>query len=488
MRTQTTLTVVGAACALLLAGAKLSATDVLPGFFFPFPPPADSAEVTSIPLRPPDDPSRPAPPRQRSLAEPRKPPFALSEGDRVLFLGDQLLRGELEFGHWETRLTSQYPNSNLAFRNLSWLTNHPLLTPLLVDHGEPADRWLEPILNHVARIRPTVVFLGFGTEAAAAGEPGLDSFRTNLNRLIDGLLTSPDSPPPRLVILSPLSSEPGDPPTAGADEDTPPCAHYAQVLWDAATSRQCEFIDLYRWSQAERQAWHALPESDRNEARALTKDGLRLTQYGYWRLTLAWEPGLRWAPNNWRFGYLTDGSLRDGQFGIELVQRSRSGRQATATTIEARLPTPNPPRIDDIDPAPRPQCYIQITGLDPGDYALHVDGQRIVQGNEAEWARYQIIGKGPSWDQAERLRQTIVRKNTLLLSHWLMEDPSQLAGDPDDPQIHQLEAQIATLRKPVLRTYEVRPATGDSSPIRRSTGPTPRRPLVPPQPGSQTPP
>ena len=473
MRTQTTLTVVGAACALLLAGIKASAADALPDFFLPFPPRTEAAEAAPIPLRPLDDQSIPVPPRQRRTLPSGKPPFVLHEGDRVLFLGDELLRGELEYGHLETRLTSQYPDRNVTFRNLSWLTDHPLADPGSVDRLVP-DSWLEPLLHHAVRIRPTIVFLGFGTDAAAAGEPGLEVFRGNLNRLIDGLLTSPEYPPPRLVILGPLSRELATPATGDADDHDDELIHYAQALWEVAASRQCEFIDLYRWSQAEGRRSRALAQPDQEASRALTKEGLRLSQYGYWRMTLALERGLRWAPNHWRFGYLADGGLRDGQFGIELMQRSRSVNHVTARTLEARLPTPNPPRILDTEPDSRPQCYIQITGLDPGVYALEVDGELIVQGTQTEWARYQVISQGPSWDQAEQLRQIIVSKNALLLSRWRSEDPLQPPGDPADAYVDELESQITTLRKPVPRTYELQRVVGRRNPRVPSAASPPR--------------
>jgi len=465
------------ACALLLAGTQASAADALPDFLFPFPPATNAAEATPIPLRPPDIASVSSPARSRRLLRSRTPPFAFPDGDRVLFLGDQLLRGELDYGHFETRLTSQYPNSNVTFRNLSWLANHPLATPVSADEPEPLESWLDPLLNRADRIRPTIVFLGFGTGAAPAGEPGLTSFRANLDRLIDGLLTSPAYPPPRLVILSPLSRELASPSTADTDEQEAKLSLYADHLWEVASSRQCEFVDLYGWSEAVGRASRTLPEPDQSAARAITKDGLRLTQYGYWRMTPVLEWALHWSPNSWRFGYMADNTLRGGQFGIELTQRNRSGRQVTARTIEDRLPTPIPPGILDTDPTPRPRCYIQITGLEPGVYALHVDGERIVEGTEAEWDRYQTVSQGPSWDQAERLRQTIVRKNNLLLSARLSEDPPQPHGDLADPRVEELETQIATLRKPVPHSYQLhRVGTDEEPPTSTRGGPRIRHP------------
>ena len=465
-----------------LLGGHLMAAAALPDFLLPFPPEIATVETTPIPLRPGNASTLRPLSAERRFSQWAPLPFVLREGDRVLFLGDQLFGGELEHGYLETRLTVLYPEQNITFENLSWFRELPLVEPMLAGREGPPDDWLEVILGRVARIQPTVVFLGFGTEAALAGQDALAVFRASLDRLIKGLLTAPDYPAPRLVILSSLSLQLGTPPWADNSAAVMPvCIPYAQALWETAVEHQCEFIDLYRWSEAEARDWWALSEAERTEERALIEDRLRLTPYGYWRLTLAWENGLRWMANNWRFGYMADGSLRDGQFGIQLLHRHRSRRHASLRTLEARLPTPNPPGVIDIEPDSRPQCYIQITGLDPGLYALEVDGQRIVEGSETEWARYQVISHGPSWDQAERLRQVIVRKNELLREGWMLADAGQQLPDLLYAELQQIRKQIALLRRPVPRAYEVRRLTDQGVQPAPPSPRTPRR-VTPPSP------
>jgi hypothetical protein len=163
-------------------------------------------------------------------------------------------------------------------------------------------------------------------------------------------------------------------------------------------------------------------------------------------MTAAIEFGLRWRPNTWRFGYNEDGSLREGQFGVELLERSRSTTNITANIQEERLPTPTPPGVSPDDPAPRPLCYIQAPGLEAGDYALTISGERIQQASARDWARYQIIRKGPSWAQSESLRQLIILKN------------ATRQANPTDSDIIRLEGEISRQRLPSQRTLEIYPA------------------------------
>src|SRR5262245_27153339 len=47
-------------------------------------------------------------------------PFALKDGDRVVFLGNTLIEREQRYGYWETLLTLRYPGKQVVFRNLGW--------------------------------------------------------------------------------------------------------------------------------------------------------------------------------------------------------------------------------------------------------------------------------------------------------------------------------------------------------------------------------
>lgn len=430
-----------------------------------------------VPLQPNPALARPA----RREFPPRQPPFELRHRDRVLFLGDSLLADEASHGYLETRLTAQYPRQELTFRNLSWSDAHPFSPSSIgASAGANSEAWLSRLTNLTALVQPNVVFVSFGTAASHAGADGLPAFKQSYERLLDALQVTGANGPVRCVLLSPAYCEPlpdAQPDPAQRNEQL---LRYAQAVYDLATNRSCEFVNCHGYLKGETQNASATPRPPR-----LTEDGIRLSAYGYARLTLAVEQALRWPPNNWRFGLMSDNNLRDGGFGAQILQRQRSEEFATVVLLEQRLPTPNVPGYVELQPDRKPQCYIQLPGLNPGQYELRVDDQKVLNGTDSEWARFEIIARGPSWDQAEALRQAIVQKNAAVTERWRAvagqaSAASGIAG-PDlsaDPQIVEWEAKIQELKRPVKRKYEI---------IRAGSRPTTSAPAANPAPAATTP-
>ncbi len=113
--------------------------------------------------------------------------------------------------------------------------------------------------------------------------------------------------------------------------------------------------------------------------------------------------------------------------------------------------------------------------LKPGRYTLQIDGGPVQTADSQTWLRpnlsFDQILKGPSFDQAENLRQVIVEKNRLFFNRWRPQNETYLFGFrkyeqgqnareiPEfDPLIEKLEKEIARLRKPVPHTYQLVPA------------------------------
>jgi len=404
--------------------------------------PTPTPDQGAILLRPPRD-RRPPPPA----------PLEFRQGDRVLFVGDRLMAGEAVWGYLETRLTCQFPECDVVFRHLFETGDSPLVQPGTVIDGDGAGAdWLEPVLARAAAFKPTVVVVGYGTEASQAGEAGLARFTTAYARLLDGLAALDAGVTLRWVLLSPISAEDLHAAPPPQQQESSAAEPYARALLDLATQRNAEFVNLYGWSLAEGRFARERAEKHGEPLRILADADLDLNPYGYWRMTLVVEQALRWPYNTWRFGLMPDQSLRDGGFGARLLDRSRTDTQARVVLIEDRLPTPNPPGPVERLSGAKPHCYIQLPGLRTGTYALRVDSQPILEGTEAEWARYEIIAQGPSWDQAEALRRAIVEKNDLARRADLAQ-PAEAASY--QARIAELEQTIAQLRRPVQRTYEV---------------------------------
>ena len=87
-----------------------------------------------------------------------------------------------------------------------------------------------------------------------------------------------------------------------------------------------------------------------------------------------------------------------------------------------------------------------------------MDNHPVIEGNHAAWGRYEIIAQGPSWDQVEELRQSIVKKNRLFVERWQPAGPAHkdpAATPADDPAVREVENVIDKLKRPVERDYEL---------------------------------
>jgi hypothetical protein len=46
--------------------------------------------------------------------------FELTDGDRVVFLGNSLFENDLQYGYLELALTTRWPQRNVTYRNIGW--------------------------------------------------------------------------------------------------------------------------------------------------------------------------------------------------------------------------------------------------------------------------------------------------------------------------------------------------------------------------------
>jgi hypothetical protein len=286
----------------------------------------------------------------------------------------------------------------------------------------------------------------------------------------------------RIAVLTPTPVE-----TArGAKDETgrhdAPARRYAEAVAELATARAWPLVNAFDALEADAATAEARGKTSAPLPR-LTANGTDLTAYGYWRLTLPLERGLGWVANNWRFGLMPGNTIRDGGFGGRLTQYSRGTTWVQLDFHETRLPSPNPEGYIELLPGSRPLCYIQVTGLDSGQYELTVDSRAVCSGSAEDWGRFMVVGQGPSWDQAEQLRQTIVAKNALVRERWLPLARAADAPPPGwdaSPSISELEAKIHQLRQPVRRAFKLsRPARPPGARPSASIPPSPPPPPVP---------
>ncbi len=133
--------------------------------------------------------------------------FQFRDGDRVVLVGNTLVERAQRYGHLETALIARLADIRLTFRNLGWSGD----TVRAESRGifDPPARGYRRMLDHVARLRPTVLVLGYGGNESFEGQAGIQKFLNQYRKLIADL-RSRSAPKARVVILSiPPQQRPG---------------------------------------------------------------------------------------------------------------------------------------------------------------------------------------------------------------------------------------------------------------------------------------
>jgi lysophospholipase L1-like esterase len=372
--------------------------------------------------------------------------FTLKEGDRVVWIGGTLIEREQRYGNWETALTSCFPDKNVTFRNLGW--SGDTVWGEARAGFETATEGYQRLVQATLAQKPTVIMIGYGTNESFAGRAGLARFSKQLNRLLDDLQLSKA----RIVLLAPLMFE--------------------KETWQAPKfAGRVQNLKLY--SEAIRQVAqrrHAVYAEEFGQrygpGHPLTDDGMHLTAYGY---------------------YTTTHNL---MHSLDLVHEEHVGDNLRFVDIVLDGLTPLRVKQQFLTGPPKPygggveefqgDSMVQIRNLNPGRYTLRIDDRPVHTADAQEWlkTRYRqmkwpvtLIREGPTLDQAEKLRQTIVEKNRLFFNRWRPQNETYLFGfrkheqgqnareiPQFDPLVDHLEKEIFRLRKPVPHTYQLVPA------------------------------
>jgi putative heme-binding domain-containing protein len=206
----------------------------------------------------------------RARAE--EPAFEIKEGDRVVFLGDALLERENTYGYLETRMHEQFPDRSFIVRNLSWSGDTPAGWSRASFDGP--EKGIERLKEHLALVKPTVVFLGYGMAASLqemtdkAQDPTLNPdlarygaepmstarFKKELGALMDLIEedrkaeTGDRKEAVRFVLLSPIKHEdlravrPGTPDPA---EHNRLLEQYAKAVEELAKEKGARFVSVF---------------------------------------------------------------------------------------------------------------------------------------------------------------------------------------------------------------------------------------------------
>lgn len=378
-------------------------------------------------------------------------PFELVDGDRVVLIGGTLIERAQNYGYIETRLTARYPDRDITFRNLGWSGD-----TVFGDSRagfDTAQEGFDRLVKHVLDLQPTVLLVAYGANESFAGEEGLPRFREGLNKLLDALAACNA----RTVLLSPTRQENLGPPLPDPAAHNRDLRLYSDELRRVAHERGHRFVDLF----------DLVPDgAERQPPAPLTDNGIHHTPYGYWRLASILEAALVTPRAPWRVELDAQGRAQSVS-GTSLSSIEASDGSIRFTARDHCLPSPPPAEgLTEIDTdAP----VLSVTGLEGGEYTLLVDGCPVVTATAEQWTAGVALTSGPSFERAERLRETIRRKNELYFHRWRPQNETYLFGfrkheqgqnaveiPQFDPLVAEQEALIAELRRPAEHRYELR--------------------------------
>ncbi len=392
--------------------------------------------------------------------------FELRDGDRVALLGDSLIAREEHQGYLEFLLTTHFPGRQVTCRNFGWSgETSPANSGAAFAPPPPV---LDRLQEQLAAFKPTVAFLGYGLAGSSVSPAAVPRFTAEVDKLMEAVRKAAGGAV-RFVLLSPPPREPRPPFRPDATQPNEQIAPYAQALREIAARHNAHFVSLFELLDNSR--WNP-------PGPPLTEDGMRLSAYGYQRAAEALAMGLRWEPHIWQLGVTKEGKLRENAFGAKVLELEKQENRVRLVTLEEQLVSPLRP--EDKLPLAAPPCILQVVGIQPGKYEFKIDGRlyRIV--TDVDLRSALRINRGPQFDQAEDLRQAILKKNELFRQSWQPQSSTNQAGlktEPKSPtktdpslesRIKAAEEKIARLRQPAKHTFELSYAADQSDPVPQS--------------------
>ncbi|MSQ94269.1 MAG: hypothetical protein EXR98_06900 [Gemmataceae bacterium] len=362
--------------------------------------------------------------------------FELKMGDRVLFLGNGFVENDQGHAYLETRLQRRYPGQAISFRYMGWSGDTVLGSARTAGFQVP--QGLARLEKESLALKPTVIFLAYGMNESFAGPQVIADFLRDYDQLLKTLAPLKA----RLVILSPTYHEDLGRPFPDPSEHNQHLEQYTKALKKFADQRKLAFVDLFHPPATAKKADGEL---------RLTTNGILLTQAGYALAGQAAEQQLGFGLNYWEVTLDGPGKAASVSSAIaKIVTIEVKGNTVRLQTNDARLPL-------------APEVHIlRITGLQPGNHLLKIDGQEILHASAADWNKGVRIAKGPMFADAEKLREAIVHRNQLFYRRWRpYNDHSRhwgfIGGDFKlyDQEIAAQENRIAELSAVRTRTYEI---------------------------------
>lgn len=371
------------------------------------------------------------------------PPLEFKHQQRIVFLGNSFFENELSYGYLEYALSSRWPDADLTFRNLGW-TGDNVYAEARSTFTTPPTAYQQMFMQ-IRAAKPNYVFIAYGGIESQQGAEGIDHFTRGLEIIIDSV----EALGAESILISTIPVE-----RAGTPENTElqnrNLKLYSETIAKIAAKRKKRFIDVYE------------PLAGNREGK-YDENGIHLNNRGYYYLANVIEKALGWPERGEKISI--DSRQKNATGNARLVD-SKDGRIAF-TVKENLLPLPATPEGYQ---EPGSSVSVQVTGLKKGFYTLSENGRQLVTASAADWANGVLLDHGQSIQQADKIRDYMVKKNDLFFQQYRPLNRTYILGFRAYEQgrhkkgledlnfiITYLEAQINLHRKPVIKTYELSP-------------------------------
>ena len=385
--------------------------------------------------------------------------FSLKDGDRIVFLGDTFMEREQTDCYLETRLTARFPGQKIVFRNLGWSAD-TVLGESRAGFDAP-EKGFDRLKEHLAAVKPNIVFLSHGMAASFAGEAGIPRFIADVNTLMD-TINQISGAPVQFVILGPIHHEDLGSPLPNGKAHNEQLKSYTAALKNLSATRKAIFIPLFDLTA---------PYEKSKEMGPMTDNGIHLNSYGYWRVSAIIAEALQLASPRW-VAKLNSGTGGSKFHGLKTRDLKMMPAQASFFgTDEFVMSPPLPPSV-----TKHPEIgyggFFGINSLAEGKYTLLIDGEAVVTRGHKEWMMGKEFNHGGGFAQVEALREIIIKKNQLYFYRWRPQNETYLFGFRKyeqgrnareiplfDPLVTAEESKIAALTSRKERLYELLPTT-----------------------------
>ena len=397
-----------------------------------------------------------------SAAEPATPPpappatvdFQFRDGDRVVLLGNTLVERAQRYGHLETAVVARLGGIRLTFRNLGW-SGDTVLAESRGIFDTPAKGY-QRMLTHVARLKPTVLVLGYGSNESFTGTNGIRAFLKQYEKLISDL-KSQSTAGVRVVILSiPPQQRPG---LRRLNTTVSATSKFTAPDLETPVARNQQ-IDRYNTALAHFALTHDHAHLDLNAP--FQKLGDRFTASDF---TVAGR-----ALNSAGYQVVTDAVMAQlfptSTLSVDLKQGQSpraSGPLAVAGAAYQQQQLTLSARTGSF--------VLRVHGLPRGRYSLHIDRDDYGDHTAGEFA----AGIVPSFTRLPvghtELRRAVIAKNRLYFHRWRPQNTTYLFGFRKHEQgnnakevaefeklVAAREAEISKLKTKVLHRITITPA------------------------------